>query len=336
MEPLHIQPGHVQPLEELTAAPGHHVEIELDRQPAKRDIQLPEKKPADKGRIALHVAAIVGIVAVAPIALALSPFILLGSIIGNSGVKDDDDDPTPLYALVLEDVKDAFKPLTDQIEGIKSAYQGKTLKEYKKEKEKEAKHFERDMQSIQTVEYSRQQISEARNAPNQPPVDATNINKHDNYGLTPLMKAQTAGEVQELLSMQADIHVKDEQGLTALKHFAYAGNEECVRALLATNKLSRLDCFWAAEPIRTILKHERDPDAREKYETILRALHEYRPPPQLPPQPQQRPQEQRQEQVQREQAQRQQEQQPPQLANPPQQVHNQPPPPPPPPPEHEI
>lgn len=260
-------------------APKGSVEIELDRQPGELNISpVRQKRPVDVFGLTRGILGVAGNIIALPFYAVLAPGFLLGSAFANAMMYADEKDAPPISGLVLGDVIYAFKPLTNQITGINAALQGKTLREYKKEAEEESRRTERLMHSMQIRNYILQGVEQARLAPKPQALDDTTVNTKDSFELTPLMKAQTPGDVRELLAMNADVNVKDEQGLTALVRFAHSGQDELVGATLQSNKITLSDCFQAQRAVTTILEYEENAEARHKYEEIISALDAYKPP----------------------------------------------------------
>lgn len=288
-----IQPGSGEnvPLVRDSDAKNDHIEIVPEQQPAGPVLaqQGPQKKPVNALGLAGHILGVAGHIVALPFYAVMAPGFLLGSLMANAISNADEKNAPPLYACMLGDVIEAFHPLTNQITGIYAASQGKTLEEYKKEAKNEAKRNERLMQSMQTklnIEDGLEKAIELETQ-NPPAIDNTTINTKDQFGLTHLMKAKTAAEVTDRLQIGADVNVKDEQGLTALVRFAYAGKDELVGALLADKKISGYDCFAAQTALKNILEYEKDPDARQKYEDIIKVLLAYKPPSVAAPPPRQ-------------------------------------------------
>ena len=282
MDPISIQP--LQPAGSRQEQAGNLVEIELDRQPGRANIdQCPPKKPANVLGMAGNILSFTGrVVMFAAFAPILAPGYLLGSALANGLSFEDEKNRPPLLGMMLSDVIDEFKPFTKDLTAIKASYEGKTVKEYKKD-QKTLESYTNSMQLRQYIHGSREQ---AKQLPNQPAVDAATINTKDPLGLTPLMKAETAATVHEYIAMDANVSEIDAQGLTALNRFASLAEVELVDALLSSNKVTFNDCFHAQLAVGTTLKYEPDPNERRKYEDIMRALTAYRPPrplPQAPP-----------------------------------------------------
>lgn len=215
-------------------------DIEIQQQPASNQLQSqPPERKANGAQIAWHSLKLAGLVLVSPLFLPLAPFYLLFAGIESIASADSFQEAGKSMRMYMGQV---FKPFTHEFHGILGATQGVSAKDVKhafKAQAKEA-NFQQKMAAWtaqQPVLY-KSELDQAKGAPFDHSAD---VNSKDTFGLTQLMKAETAAQVDEFLAMGASCAIRDNEQRTALYRFVSMANEQLIVALLEKGQHTKKD-----------------------------------------------------------------------------------------------